>query len=162
MNSPCSPPRIARRNFLRACAVISVDLATDFRGTLAAKGVPARQRRGELTTGLVIGASRVCAAVTEQRPDGTVKLVGISHVPLSGVDGESPSGFNAVRSCVREALINAELQYDLMIGSVVLAVAGTKLAPCRTKIPPCSSGPKTRSSEGPQLDSATDPLGARQ
>ena len=128
-------PGIARRNFLRACAVAGAGLACGFkhhpvssaRGTLPG---------GEIVVGLEIGESKVCAAVAERRSDGTIKLLGIGHARSWGVGRRGIVDCEAAGRCVREALVKAEANADVMIGSVVLAVAGATAGRC-------ASAPKT-------------------
>ena len=128
-------PGIARRNFLRACAVAGAGLACGFKhhpvssthGTLPG---------GDIVVGLEIGESKVCAAVAERRSDGTIKLLGIGHARSWGVGRRGIVDCEAAGRCVREALVKAEANADVMIGSVVLAVAGATAGRC-------ASAPKT-------------------
>jgi len=131
---------IARRDFLRACAVTGVGLASGFQhhvaqaaGVSPASGGPPS---GDIVVGLEIGESKVCAAVAERLSDGTVKIRGIGHAQSWGVGRCGIVAFEAAARCVRAALVKAEANADVMIGRVVLAVAGATAGPF-------SSAPKT-------------------
>ena len=78
--------------------------------------------RGELLAGLDIGTSKVCVAVGERQPDGVVKILGIGQAPSLGIRGGEIVDLEAASRCVREALVDAEVQSDVMIGNLVLAV----------------------------------------
>ena len=123
---------IARRDFLRLCAASGAGLVAGFHRHLAksvacpAVGTPPV---GDIVVGLEIGTSKVCATVGERLPDGIIKILGIGQVPSRGVTRYGIVDFEAASACVREALADTEAKSDVMIRSVVLAVAGTKIAP---------------------------------
>ncbi len=127
------PNGVARRDFLRACAVTGLGLGFGFQRQGAEAGIPCpagNKARGEaILVGLEIGTSKVCAVVAERLPDGTIKFLGIGRALSRGVTKYGIVEIEAASACVREALVDAEIQSNVMIGSVVLAVAGMKIAP---------------------------------
>ena len=128
-------PGIGRRSFVRACAVTGAGLAVGaHRGLLKAAACPARGKAAtsDIRVGLDIGGSKVCAAVGELLPDGAIKILGIGQAASHGVTAHGIVDCEAASACVRAALVNAEVQSDVMIGSVVLAVPGTRIAPFGT------------------------------
>jgi len=122
---------ISRRNFLLTCAAGAGLAAGLNRGFLKAATRTAHRKPavGNIRVGLDIGTSKVCAAVGELRADGTIKILGIGQATSHGVTAHGIVDGEAASACVRAALVDAEVKSDVMIGSVVLAVPGTKIAP---------------------------------
>lgn len=119
---------LARRDFLRACAVTGAGLACGFKHhpVSSARGTPPS---GDIVVGLEIGESKVCAAVAKRLPDGAIRILGIGHAQSLGVGRRGIVDAEAAGRCVRAALARAEANADVMIGSVVLAVAGATVGP---------------------------------
>ncbi len=135
-NGPASPnsahtTRIARRDFLRACALAGAGLASDSHRKLAnamlSWPVGGKAPTGNIQVGLDIGSSKVCAAVGELLADGTIKILGIGQAPSRGVTAHGIVDGEAASACVSAALVDAEIQCDVMIRNVVLAVPGTEI-----------------------------------
>jgi cell division ATPase FtsA len=118
---------IVRRDFLRLCVSSGVGVAAGF-GRHLAKGVACpvvgKPPLGSIVVGLEIGTSKVCVAVAERLPDGTIQILGIGQAPSRGVTRYGIVNCEAASRCVAEALLDAEVKTDVMIRSVVLAVAG--------------------------------------
>jgi len=125
---------IARRDFLRTCAVAGVALASGFL-RYPIEAAAAAGPSGKMVVGLEIGTSKVCAVVTERLLDGTIQLLGIGRAPSRGIGRCGILDFEAASACVREALVDAEIKCDVMIRSVILAVAGTKIASYHARPP---------------------------
>src|SRR6202047_1341494 len=80
-----------------------------------------------LMVGLEIGTSKICVAVGESRPDGTIKILGVGKTPSRGVRKREIVEFETAMKCVHEAVVDAEQKSDVMIRSVYVAVAGGHL-----------------------------------
>lgn len=124
---------IARRALLRIIGLAGLGLGFNLQSGLAerlspdsatakagAKIIP----HGDLLVGLDIGTSKVCVAVGERQTDGAIKIHGIGQALSLGIRGGEIVDPEAAVRCVREALVDAEVKCDMMIGSVQLAVYG--------------------------------------
>jgi cell division protein FtsA len=74
--------------------------------------------------GLEIGTSKVGFVVGETRPDGGIKILGLSHVPSRGVLKGEIVDADAARACVGEALQKVEEESGHDVRDVHLAVKG--------------------------------------
>lgn len=128
---------LGRRDFLRVTGIAGLGLGCNLLRCLAAptpgfagtKAKAATVPSGVIIVGLEIGTSKVCVAVAERWPDGIIKLLGIADVPSRGVDRYGICNFEAASTCVRAALLDAAGKSDVLIRSVVLAVAGMTIDP---------------------------------
>jgi cell division ATPase FtsA len=122
---------VARRKFLRIAGMAGLGLGLQ---SILAKGVSpdfaAAEAEAEIVphgdclAGLDIGTCKVCVAVGEREPGGAIKIRGIGQAPSLGIRGGEIVDSEAATRCVREALVDAEVQSDVMIGRVQLAVYG--------------------------------------
>lgn len=116
---------IARRDFLRACTLAGFGLAcgSPHQGAESAGLRPydANPSVGGIVVGVAIGASAVCAAVAECLPHGTIKILGTGYA--SAFSGTKPGSVESVAARVRAALVEAEIQSDVMIRRVVVVAA---------------------------------------
>ena len=83
--------------------------------------------KSTIHVGLEIGTSKTCMVVGEVKADGSVKILGVGETKSVGVRKGEISDFHQVRTCVREALLEAEDFCDVDISSVVLAVTGSHI-----------------------------------
>ncbi len=83
--------------------------------------------KSSIHVGLEIGTSKTCMVVGEVKPDGSVKILGVGETKSVGVRKGEISDFHQVRTCVREALLEAEDVCDVDISSVVLAITGAHI-----------------------------------
>lgn len=83
--------------------------------------------KSTIHVGLEIGTSKTCMVVGEVKPDGSVKILGVGETKSVGVRKGEISDFHQVRTCVREALLEAEDVCDVDISSVVLAITGSHI-----------------------------------
>lgn len=83
--------------------------------------------KDNLFVGLEIGTSKICVAVGESRPDGTVKILGVGEEPSRGVRKGEIVDFETAGKCIRSALAFAEEKSDVAIGAVYLAVTGSHI-----------------------------------
>ncbi|MDP1589623.1 MAG: cell division FtsA domain-containing protein [Prosthecobacter sp.] len=111
---------LARRDFLRFCAA-----------GIACPAV-AKPPTKDIVVGLEFGVAKICAVVSERMPNGTIKVLGIGRSSSWGVTKYSIKEDESVNACVHAALMDAEAQSGVKIRSVVLAVAGMKIAPFPT------------------------------
>jgi cell division protein FtsA len=80
--------------------------------------------RESILVGLEIGTSKICAAVGEARPDGIIRILGVGQAASCGVRKGEIVDLEAAKTCVKEALIDAEQKSDVEIQSVILGVTG--------------------------------------
>jgi hypothetical protein len=122
---------IARRGFFRTIGITGLGLVLNLQsGSVKAAPlepvtsgtVTAALPDGQIVVRLEIGHRQVRAVVAEQWPDLSGKVLGITCAPSSGMCNGDIVDSAAVSQCVREALVNAEEQFDVMIGRVRLAV----------------------------------------
>ena len=122
---------VVRRDFLRTAGMAGLGLGLQSglaeamspdspTGKAAAEINP----HGDLLVGLDMGTSKVCAAVGERQSDGGITILGIGQAPSLGLRAGEIVDPEAAGRCVREALVAAEVQCDVMIGSVQLAMSG--------------------------------------
>ena len=127
---------IGRRDFLRIAGISGLactlnppcrhpEALSDYYSGI--KADTAIKPNADFIVGLDIGTSKVCVAVAERRPEGTIKIHGFGEAPSRGVRGWGISDVEAANECVRGALVDAEMQTDVMIRSVVLAVGGASI-----------------------------------
>ncbi|MCU0796637.1 MAG: cell division protein FtsA [Akkermansiaceae bacterium] len=81
--------------------------------------------RSKIHVGLEIGTSKICMVVGEVKSDGSVKILGVGQAKSVGVRKGEIFDFPQVRACIKEALVRAEDESDVEIGSVFLAVTGS-------------------------------------
>lgn len=89
--------------------------------------------KSAIHVGLEIGTSKTCMVVGEVRPDGSVRILGVGETKSVGVRKGEISDFHQVRTCIREALLEAEDVCDVGITSVVLAVTGSHITGVNTR-----------------------------
>tara|TARA_B110000908_G_scaffold69416_1_gene83743 strand:+ start:11948 stop:13114 length:1167 start_codon:yes stop_codon:yes gene_type:complete len=65
--------------------------------------------------------------VGEVKADGSVKILGVGETKTVGVRKGEISDFHQVRTCVREALLEAEDVCDVEITSIILSVTGSHI-----------------------------------
>lgn len=80
--------------------------------------------RDDLLVGLEIGTSKICVVVGQSRPDGSIKIVGVSQVPSRGVRKGEIVDFETAGKCVHDAVAEAEEKSDTQIRSVYLGITG--------------------------------------
>jgi cell division protein FtsA len=83
--------------------------------------------KSTIHVGLEIGTSKTCMVVGEVKADGSVKILGVGETKSVGVRKGEISDFHQVRTCVREALFEAEDVCDVEITSVILSVTGAHI-----------------------------------
>ena len=81
--------------------------------------------RSKIHVGLEIGTSKICMVVGEVKADGSIKILGVGQAKSVGVRKGEIYDFPQVRACIKEALVRAEDESDVEIGSVFLAVTGS-------------------------------------
>lgn len=106
-----------RRDFIQFCAAST------------ACTVFGKPPTNDIVVGLEFGVAKICVAVCERLPDGTIKVLGIGQAPSWGVTKYSIRDDESVNECVHAALLDAERQSGVKIRRVVLAVNGMKIAP---------------------------------
>ncbi len=119
---------IGRRDFFRIAGIAGLGCAVNLQSRHAEALLDnSAKPNADFVVGLDIGTSKVCVAVAERRPDGTIKIHGYGEAPSRGVCGWGISDMEAAGECVRDALVDAEVRTDVMIGSVILAVGGASV-----------------------------------
>ena len=83
--------------------------------------------KSNIYVGLEIGTSKTCMVVGEVKPDGSVKILGVGETKSVGVRKGEISDYAQVRTCVKEALLEAEDISDVNIRSVFLSVTGNHI-----------------------------------
>ncbi len=83
--------------------------------------------KSAIHVGLEIGTSKTCMVVGEVKADGSVKILGVGKTKSVGVRKGEISDFHQVRTCIREALLEAEDVCDVVIDSVILSVTGSHI-----------------------------------
>jgi cell division protein FtsA len=83
--------------------------------------------KSTIHVGLEIGTSKTCMVVGEVKADGSVKILGVGETKTVGVRKGEISDFHQVRTCVREALLEAEDVCDVEITSIILSVTGSHI-----------------------------------
>ena len=83
---------------------------------------------------LEVGSTKVACAVGEIRPDGTLALLGLGQAASGQVRKCEIIDFEIAQGCVRDALAEAELKTDVVIGEVYLAVSGAHLKSNNTRV----------------------------
>ncbi|MFT5633165.1 MAG: cell division protein FtsA [Rubritalea sp.] len=83
--------------------------------------------KSTIHVGLEIGTSKTCMVVGEVKADGSVKILGLGETKTVGVRKGEISDFYQVRTCVREALLEAEDVCDVEITSIILSVTGSHI-----------------------------------
>ena len=83
--------------------------------------------KSKIYVGLEIGTSKTCMVVGEVKADGSVKVLGVGETKSVGVRKGEISDFHQVRTCVREALLEAEDICDVDISRVLLSVTGSHI-----------------------------------
>jgi cell division protein FtsA len=80
-----------------------------------------------ISVGLEIGTTKICAIVAEGRYDGTLKILGVGNVPSRGVRKGEIVDFETAKRCVHDAIVDAEEKSDVEISEVYLAVSGSHI-----------------------------------
>ncbi|MGJ8672327.1 cell division protein FtsA [Rubritalea sp.] len=83
--------------------------------------------KSKIYVGLEIGTSKTCMVVGEVKADNSVKILGVGETKTAGVRKGEISDMAHVRTCVREALLEAEDVCDVDIRSVFLSVTGAHI-----------------------------------
>ncbi|MEO1856283.1 MAG: cell division protein FtsA [Rubritalea sp.] len=83
--------------------------------------------KSKIYVGLEIGSSKTCMVVGEVKADSSVKILGVGETKSVGVRKGEISDMANVRTCVREALLEAEDVCDVDIRSVFLSVTGSHI-----------------------------------
>ncbi len=83
--------------------------------------------KDRLLVGLEIGTFKVCAVVAEDRPDGSLRILGVGESKSVGIRKGEIVDFNSAIQCVRDAIADAEEKADAEIESVWVAVTGAHI-----------------------------------
>ncbi|MFC5050969.1 cell division protein FtsA [Rubritalea spongiae] len=83
--------------------------------------------KSKIYVGLEIGTSKTCMVVGEVKADNSVKILGVGETKTAGVRKGEISDMANVRTCVRQALLEAEDVCDVDIRSVFLSVTGSHI-----------------------------------
>lgn len=83
--------------------------------------------KDRLLVGLEIGTSKVCAVVGEDRPDGSLRILGVGESKSVGIRKGEIVDFNSAIQCVRDAIADAEEKADAEIESVWVSVTGAHI-----------------------------------
>ncbi len=84
--------------------------------------------KSKIYVGLEIGTSKTCMVVGEVKADSSVKILGVGETKSVGVRKGEIADIANVRTCVREALLEAEDVCDVDIRSVFLSVTGSHIS----------------------------------
>jgi cell division protein FtsA len=84
--------------------------------------------RENIAVGLEIGTSKVCVAVADIRPDGSLRILGIGQAPAVGIRKGEIVHLESAHKCVRDALADAEQKTDVSIRSVYVGITGGHIA----------------------------------
>jgi cell division protein FtsA len=84
--------------------------------------------KDDFLVGLEIGTSKICVVVGQSRPDGSIKIIGVSQVPSRGVRKGEIVDFETAGKCVHDAVAEAEEKSDTQIRSVYLGITGAHIA----------------------------------
>ena len=80
-----------------------------------------------IVVGLEIGTTKVCVAVADLRPDGSLKVLGFGQAPSLGVRKGEIVHLESVHKCVRDAVADAEQKCDVSIRSVYVGISGAHI-----------------------------------
>lgn len=83
--------------------------------------------RSKIYAGLEIGTSKTCVVVGEVRPDSGIKILGVGQAPSRGVRKGEIIDFEAVQSCLAEAIRKAEDRSGVEVKEVFLAITGAHI-----------------------------------
>lgn len=83
---------------------------------------------------LEVGTTKIAVAIGEIRPDGTLALLGIGESPSMQVRKCEVVDFTAAQRCIREAMQQAELKTDVVLGEVYLAISGAHLRSANVRV----------------------------
>ncbi len=83
--------------------------------------------RDRLLVGLEIGTTKVCAVVGENRPDGSLRILGVGECKSGGIRKGEIVDFSTATQCVRDAIADAEEKADAEISAVWLAITGSHI-----------------------------------
>ena len=94
-----------------------------------ASTAPAPSGRGKarINVGIDIGTSKICVAVGEIKPNGTLTIMGLAMIPSHGVDAGDIVDMSLAGDCLHAALDTAEEESDVMIKKVFLAVKNASM-----------------------------------
>ena len=84
--------------------------------------------RENIAVGLEIGTSKVCVAVADIRPDGSLRVLGVGQAPSIGIRKGEIVHLESAHKCVRDALADAEQKSDVSIRSVYVGITGGHIA----------------------------------
>jgi cell division protein FtsA len=84
--------------------------------------------RENIAVGMEIGTSKVCVAVADMRPDGSLRVLGVGQAPSIGVRKGEIVHLESAHKCVRDALADAEQKSDVSIRSVYVGITGGHIA----------------------------------
>ncbi len=88
---------------------------------------PCRGRKARINVGIDIGTSKVCVAVGEIKPNGTLTIMGVAMVPSHGLDSGVIVDTAQAGECLHAALNAAEEESDVMIKKVHLAIKSASM-----------------------------------
>ncbi len=80
--------------------------------------------KDNIAVGMEIGTSKVCVAVADVRPDGSLKVLGVGQSPSLGVRKGEIVHLESVHKCVRDAVADAEQKSDVSIRSAYVGITG--------------------------------------
>ena len=124
MNQP--PPNLARRDFLRTCAVTGIGLASGLplqhAKPTALPPADANPTVRKIVVALTISASAAMATVAEWLPEGPFHILGSGSAFALG--GTKRGAGDSMAARVRAALEEAEIQTHVKIRRVVVIAAG--------------------------------------
>lgn len=80
--------------------------------------------RENIVVGMEIGTTKVCVAVADLRPDGSLRVLGFGQSPSLGVRKGEIVHLESVHKCVRDAVADAEQKSDVSIRSVYVGITG--------------------------------------
>jgi cell division protein FtsA len=84
--------------------------------------------RENIAVGMEIGTSKVCVAVADMRPDGSLRVLGVGQAPSMGIRKGEIVHLESAHKCVRDALADAEQKSDVSIRSVYVGITGGHIA----------------------------------
>ena len=84
--------------------------------------------RENIAVGMEIGTSKVCVAVADMRPDGSLRVLGVGQAPSIGIRKGEIVHLESAHKCVRDALADAEQKSDVSIRSVYVGITGGHIA----------------------------------
>ena len=80
--------------------------------------------KDNIVVGLEIGTSKVCVAVADVRPDGSLKVLGVGQSSSYGVKKGEIVDLESAHKSVRDAIADAEQKSDVSIQSAYVGITG--------------------------------------